>query len=358
MYFRSVSLVVVACCLGGCAHMTVYDASLGTKDFSDAKKIGIPAYKPVPHLLVRYNAEKDKPFSSELIMLPDMSDPYYIVQHGGIGSNTTALGMQNGILTSVNSATDSKVPETLNAAAGLITSAAGAATSLAPLFAAAAPPPSEEEEEASASTAETGAALAVGLLSKTNRGLVAMESFTDAPAHAKPLTKEEIAAIIEEVLNDLRRKDVKNDVDKSLALAKAVKTSIASAQTQAVGAYATMRGPLDAALASVDGLITLLGDPATVDALASKDTDKNTAIKLAIVGKIAPAVKALSGISFAPNDPGSGAIQSAVVSSLKALGDLQVKYSLASDPFFKLFRIELDKQGQTFLTQVYPLTTH
>ncbi|MGA7644178.1 MAG: hypothetical protein WBW56_18410, partial [Syntrophobacteraceae bacterium] len=59
-----------------------------------------------------------------IVYLPDLKKPCYAKLKSGYGSATLSLAFQNGMLTSVGQTTNTEVPETITALAGLVTSAA------------------------------------------------------------------------------------------------------------------------------------------------------------------------------------------------------------------------------------------
>lgn len=127
--------------IAGCATVDVYDEKpeLGLSN----SRSGIPVYKPVPHLLVRYGyEEKATKIETEVVMFPDLVDPYYIVPRAGWGTMNADLTVSNGILTNFSTAADSKGPETITAVGGLIEKIAGAYSTLLPP----APAPADEED--------------------------------------------------------------------------------------------------------------------------------------------------------------------------------------------------------------------
>src|SRR5712671_1266152 len=104
----------------GCANVTFHsDAAL-------TQKSGLKFYNSKPYLMVSYTGAKDNPVKVEVISLPDLEHPTYAIYHPGWGSHNFTLAQNtNSTLSSYGQTADSKGPETLNAVAGLLTSATG-----------------------------------------------------------------------------------------------------------------------------------------------------------------------------------------------------------------------------------------
>ena len=104
-------------------------ACAGVKIYSDPKltsETGIVHYAPKPYLLVTRTGAKDKPVDFSIIYLPDLEKPSFAKSKSGWGTSKLSLKLSNGILTEFGTESDSKGPETLTAAAGLIAGLAGA----------------------------------------------------------------------------------------------------------------------------------------------------------------------------------------------------------------------------------------
>jgi hypothetical protein len=98
--------------LAGCAGITVERQT--DKNSGDD---GIRFYRPAPYLF--QTATKDG-CSTAIIYLPDMSQEWIAVIHRGLGSAKSSLDLQDGWnLTSLNAESDSKIPETITALAGV-----------------------------------------------------------------------------------------------------------------------------------------------------------------------------------------------------------------------------------------------
>ena len=60
-----------------------------------------------------------------IVYLPDLQNPVYAKLRSGYGSANLSLAFQSGMLTSVGQTTDTKIPETITALAGMATAAGG-----------------------------------------------------------------------------------------------------------------------------------------------------------------------------------------------------------------------------------------
>lgn len=98
--------------LSSCSTVKFYsDSTLKTET-------GIKVYSAKPYLLV--TPAKDS-LTAKVIYLPDLANPQYVKVRSGIGTNNLNLTLSNGILTSYGLSTDTKIPETITAATGLVT---------------------------------------------------------------------------------------------------------------------------------------------------------------------------------------------------------------------------------------------
>lgn len=125
---RVISLIIsgiLICFISGCASVKIYSGSDLTK------KTGLRFYTVKPYLLVELKAEKDNTVKTSVIYLPDLGAPQYIIFKPGIGSNELKLAFTNGSLNSYGLMTESQIPETINALAGLLSKSAGVAGQLA-----------------------------------------------------------------------------------------------------------------------------------------------------------------------------------------------------------------------------------
>ena len=105
----------------GCATVKVYsDAGLNNET-------GLRFYTLKPYLLVEYLAEKDNTVKTSVVYLPDLSDPQFMVLKPGIGSSELKMTFKNSALESYGVATDSQLPESMEAFAAMLSKSAYAA---------------------------------------------------------------------------------------------------------------------------------------------------------------------------------------------------------------------------------------
>jgi hypothetical protein len=121
----STILLALAFAVSGCAHLTFQTQEQWERPWYRrwfAKRDGIRYYRPKPYLLVTQGAaEQPKGLCAvEIRYLPDYSQQYVIVPHYWIGSVALKPTLTDGWnLTGLDSAVDTKIPETLGAIAGL-----------------------------------------------------------------------------------------------------------------------------------------------------------------------------------------------------------------------------------------------
>ena len=118
-----VLLVVTVVLLTGCATVKVYsDAEL-------KNETGLRCYTLKPYLLVEYRAEKDNTVKTTVVYLPDLSDPQFMVLKSGLGSSELKMSFKNSALESYGVVADSKLPESLEAFAAILSKSAYATQS-------------------------------------------------------------------------------------------------------------------------------------------------------------------------------------------------------------------------------------
>lgn len=94
--------------LNGCASIDFYEVN-GDGTMTEE---GFLYYPPKPYLLVE---KKDDNITSRIITLPDLAKPHRVKQNNGWGTADLGFEIENGMIKSFNSKTDSKGPETLTA---------------------------------------------------------------------------------------------------------------------------------------------------------------------------------------------------------------------------------------------------
>ncbi len=108
--------VLLSVALYGCAH-------LDFDEFNEKEKGngGVTYYDPKPYLFVSTN--KDCVSTATVVVLPERKRTVKFKM--GYGSSDLSVGLSNGMITSVGQKTDSKIPETIGAIAGLGTAVGG-----------------------------------------------------------------------------------------------------------------------------------------------------------------------------------------------------------------------------------------
>ena len=121
-------LLTLAILVTGCAQVKV--THVGRDDTSP----GIHFYEPRPYLLVSVQRKKDdkgvesNEYTSQIIWLPDPSQRYVVKIEPGWGTVDGSVKLKDGwMLTELGAKSDSKIPETITAIAGLVKEAAAAA---------------------------------------------------------------------------------------------------------------------------------------------------------------------------------------------------------------------------------------
>ena len=105
----------------GCSHLDIHKVD-NTKNPGEN---GLRFYRPRPYLLVTLG---DKGCTPAIEYLPDYSQEYILHPHYGLGSLSFKPTLENGWnLTAFDSSADMKIPETLNALAGILKNTAGMA---------------------------------------------------------------------------------------------------------------------------------------------------------------------------------------------------------------------------------------
>ena len=109
---KIILLICFIAALTGCASIDFYEvAEDGTE-----KETGFLYYPAKPFLLVEM---KDENIATKIISLPNLSRPHRVKQNNGWGAAELGFEIENGMIKSFNSKTDSKAPETISSLAGL-----------------------------------------------------------------------------------------------------------------------------------------------------------------------------------------------------------------------------------------------
>ena len=114
--------IISICLLSGCASVNFYTGS----DLTG--KTGLKYYNVKPYLLVEPNATKDNSIKTSVIYLPDLANPGYLAIKPGFGSSELKVALTNGSLSSVGLLNESKIPETINSLAALLSKSGYAVT--------------------------------------------------------------------------------------------------------------------------------------------------------------------------------------------------------------------------------------
>ena len=122
---RAIYLIIgtlLLCLLHGCASVNFYTGS----DLTG--KTGLKYYNVKPYLLVEPNATKDNSIKTSVIYLPDLANPQYLAIKPGFGSSELKVALTNGSLSSVGLLNESKISESINALATLLSKSGYALT--------------------------------------------------------------------------------------------------------------------------------------------------------------------------------------------------------------------------------------
>ena len=111
-----ITKAMLAAGLGLGALATAGCAELEFGDGYDPR--GATYYDPAPFLMVSYN--KDCEATASLITLPDPAHVRHVRPKTGYGSAELSATFANGMLASFGQKTDTKIPETITAATGLL----------------------------------------------------------------------------------------------------------------------------------------------------------------------------------------------------------------------------------------------
>ncbi|MBN2863477.1 MAG: hypothetical protein JXN62_09970 [Bacteroidales bacterium] len=107
--------------LTGCASVKFYS------DPDLKEETGLRFYTLKPYMLVEYKADKDNTVKTNVIYLPDISNPQYLLVKSGIGSREIKMAFNNSALTSYGVVTESEFPELFESIASMLSKSAYAA---------------------------------------------------------------------------------------------------------------------------------------------------------------------------------------------------------------------------------------
>ena len=106
--------------LSGCSSVNFYDTSVSSSD-----KSGFLYYPPKPYILIE---QGEKSITTRLISIPDLSRPHRVKHSEGFGTAEMGFEIDNGMIKTFNSKSDSKGPEAITALAGIGTAKAALIT--------------------------------------------------------------------------------------------------------------------------------------------------------------------------------------------------------------------------------------
>jgi hypothetical protein len=121
--FVSLTLIV----LSGCAPVQIYS----NKSLSE--KTGLKYYTVKPFLHVERDSETNRIVKSNVIYLPDLANPQYLVMRDGVNSRKINLKFKEGAITDFGFSSTGKVGESVDALAAMITKSTDALTELTAL---------------------------------------------------------------------------------------------------------------------------------------------------------------------------------------------------------------------------------
>ena len=113
--------------LTGCAPVKFYSNQGLTE------KSGLKYYTSKPYLQVEKDPVNNSVVKASVIYLPDLANPQYMVMKDGFGSRKVDLKLSDGSINTLGVATDTKIAETIEALAALISKSTTAITDLSAL---------------------------------------------------------------------------------------------------------------------------------------------------------------------------------------------------------------------------------
>ena len=113
--------------LTGCAPVKFYSNQGLTE------KSGLKYFTAKPYLQVEKDPVNNSVVKATVIYLPDLANPQYMVVKDGLGSRKVDLKLTDGSINTLGVATDTKIAETIDALAALISKSTTAITDLSAL---------------------------------------------------------------------------------------------------------------------------------------------------------------------------------------------------------------------------------
>lgn len=120
----SVFVCVIIFVFTGCAPVQIYS----NKGLTE--KTGLKYYTVKPFLHVERDAETNRIIKATVIYLPDLANPQYMVIHDGLGSRKVNLKFTDGSINTFGYTSISKVGESVDALAAIISKSTDALTDL------------------------------------------------------------------------------------------------------------------------------------------------------------------------------------------------------------------------------------
>jgi hypothetical protein len=109
---------------GGCAPVQIYSNN------SLTSRTGLKYYTVKPFLNVEREAGTNRIVKATVVYLPDLANPQYMVMHDGLNSRKVNLKFTDGAINTFGYTSTSKVPESVDALAAMITKSTDAITEL------------------------------------------------------------------------------------------------------------------------------------------------------------------------------------------------------------------------------------
>ena len=119
-----------------CSIILLFAGCAPVKFYSNpglTEKSGLKYYTAKPFLQVEKDPVNNSVVKATVIYLPDLVNPQYMVVKDGLGSRKVDLKLTDGSINTLGVATDSKIAETIDALAALISKSTTAITDLSAL---------------------------------------------------------------------------------------------------------------------------------------------------------------------------------------------------------------------------------
>lgn len=117
-------ICVVILAFAGCAPVQIYSNS------GLSSRTGLKYYTVKPFLHVEREAGTNRIVKATVVYLPDLANPQYMVMHDGLNSRKVNIKFTDGTINTFGYSSTSKVPESVDALASMITKSTDAITEL------------------------------------------------------------------------------------------------------------------------------------------------------------------------------------------------------------------------------------